>query len=288
MNLSEATAHDTAQINGFLSGHSETSMFLRGNLAAHGIGERCHRHGTTYWLWGRDPIRAVLGVTNGGYVMCQAPQADDAFWQAAADALTGQTLHGMTGVPQQIEALMRVLGLPEAAFSLDNVEPLYSLTLSELATPADARLLLREPVQSDVAMLGVWFDGYASDTGLSPTGESSGAASAIAFCAHPAARILCRDGVAVAMTSLNAQLDDIVQIGGVYVPPELRGQGLAGTAVALQLAQQRSAGVQRAILFAANAGAARAYEKIGFDHIGSYRICLLKTPTVIERAAHVL
>ena len=80
------------------------------------------------------------------------------------------------------------------------------------------------------------------------------------------------------MTSLNAQVADTVQVGGVYVPPGMRGQGLGGAVVAAQLAELRSQGTRLAILFAANVPAARAYERIGFRHIGSYEIALLKSP----------
>ncbi len=74
------------------------------------------------------------------------------------------------------------------------------------------------------------------------------------------------------MTNFNAALPAIVQVGGVYTPPDFRGQGYARRAVALHLEQAREAGVREAILFAANPAASRAYEAIGFTQIGGYRI----------------
>lgn len=286
--LREATAADIPALEGFLARHSETSMFLRGNLAAHGLGHRDHRHATTYWLSGAGRIDGVIGCSNGGYLMCQAPVADASFWRSACDAVCGRKILGLTGVPAQVEAWIAALDLPSMAFSMRDVEPLYRLALDDLVDHDRAGLHLRAPVQSDMPMLNMWFEGYMQDTGLTPTGVASGSASALAFVAHPAARVLLRDGIPVAMTSLNAQLADIVQIGGVYVPPDMRGQGLAGAAVGAQLLELRETGVQTAILFAANAAAARAYVRIGFSQIGSYQVCLLRTPLTVERNADVL
>ncbi|WP_139792875.1 GNAT family N-acetyltransferase [Pseudophaeobacter leonis] len=85
-------------------------------------------------------------------------------------------------------------------------------------------------------------------------------------------RILEVGGAPVAMTNFNAALPSIVQVGGVYTPPDLRGLGYARRAVALHLAEAQQAGITEATLFAANPAAARAYEAIGFSRIGSYRI----------------
>ena len=85
-------------------------------------------------------------------------------------------------------------------------------------------------------------------------------------------------GAPVAKTGFNAVLPDMVQVGAVYTPPDLRGRGYARRAVALHLAQARDLGVQRAILFSANAAASRAYEAIGFQRVGAYRVALFDHP----------
>ncbi len=64
-------------------------------------------------------------------------------------------------------------------------------------------------------------------------------------------------------------------------PPELRGRGYARAAVALHLAEARDAGVPRAILFAANEAAARAYRAIGFRPGGYMRMMLFREGTRI-------
>ena len=72
-------------------------------------------------------------------------------------------------------------------------------------------------------------------------------------------RLLLEDGVPVAMSAVNARLPDMVQIGGVYVPPELRSRGRGGAVVAAQLLEERARGVREAVLFANNDAAARAF-----------------------------
>lgn len=276
--LRRAVQKDRVAIEAFLAQHPETSMFLRGNLAAHGLDNSEHRHGTTYWFEERGEITGIIGCTNGGYLMCQAPTAARSFWDRATEVLSDRYIEGLTGVPAQVNAWIGALGLKSDAFSIKVTEPLYRLPLDALREPDMANLVLRKPRADDFALLMQWFDGYAQDTGIAPTDGSSGKDAAAVFTAHEAARILEQGGTPVAMTSLNAQVADTVQVGGVYVRRALRGQGLGGAVVAAQLSELRAQGTRLAILFAANVAAARAYERIGFRHIGSYEIALLKSP----------
>lgn len=220
--------------------------------------------------------------------MCQAPQATLEFWAGAVEALQGRHVNGITGVPEQVDAWIAALGITADAFSLRKIEPLYRLSLGQLAMPDMANLKLRTPAQQDLPMLADWFEGYAQDTGIAPMDGASNTDAAHMFAVHPAARILVRGTEPVAMTSLNAELPDIVQVGGVYVPPAQRGQGVGSAIVAAQLDELRGAGVEDAILFAASAAASRAYERIGFTHIGGYQICLLKKAVEIKGEADVL
>ena len=84
--------------------------------------------------------------------------------------------------------------------------------------------------------------------------------------------VLMQGDTALAMTGFNAQIPDMVQIGGVYTPPDLRGRGHARRAVALHVA---ASGVGRATLFSASEAAARAYRAIGFRQVGDWTLLLL-------------
>ena len=74
----------------------------------------------------------------------------------------------------------------------------------------------------------------------------------------------------------DAALPDIVQLGGIYTPPAVRGRGFAKVAVAASLLVARDRGSSRAVLFTNNPSAARAYEAIGFRRIGDYSLVLLR------------
>lgn len=278
-----AMPEDAARLEAFLHPQAATSMFLRGNLAAHGIGASDHANATTYYL--REvagQIVAVAGCTNGGFLMCQAQDAGPGFWRGCAQALQGRRLVGMTGVPEQVEAFAAALGLDDAAFRLKDTQPLYALSLSDLPELQAAAVSLRRPRPEEVGWLAQWFDAYHHETGMGTLGGTDGEVAAQHFVEKADARVMEVGGVVCAMSTLNARTWDMVQVGGVYVPPEQRGRGFGGRIVALHLAEAREEGIRAAILFAATPVAARAYEAIGFRRIGSYQISLLDTPQVVE------
>ena len=88
--------------------------------------------------------------------------------------------------------------------------------------------------------------------------------------------LLARD-TPVSYSVFNAMLPEIVQIGGVWTPPDLRGRGYARAVVAGSLLAARKQGVARAVLFAdpLNASAKRAYLALGFRIVGDYVLVLL-------------
>ena len=92
--------------------------------------------------------------------------------------------------------------------------------------------------------------------------------------------ILEHRGRAVARTGFNAVIKEAVQVGGVWTPPEWRSRGYARAVVAHSLLDARRKGIPKAILFTGskNYPARKAYESLGFRHIGHYRLLFLKSP----------
>ena len=75
---------------------------------------------------------------------------------------------------------------------------------------------------------------------------------------------------------MNARLPDVVQVGGVWTPRDLRGRGYARCVVAGSLLAVRREGVGRAVLFTdeENRPARAAYEALGFRVVGDYGLVI--------------
>ncbi|MBL8644445.1 MAG: GNAT family N-acetyltransferase [Rhodospirillaceae bacterium] len=85
------------------------------------------------------------------------------------------------------------------------------------------------------------------------------------------------NGTPVAMSSFNARLSGMVQVGGVHTPKHLRGRGYARVAVAGSLLDARNDGASLGILFTeiTNTPAQKIYETLGFKRIGDYALIML-------------
>ena len=81
-------------------------------------------------------------------------------------------------------------------------------------------------------------------------------------------------GAPVAQAGFNAVIPDMVQVGFVFTPPQLRGRGYAAQAVAGALQIARARGAVRATLFTQNPQAERAYARLGFEPVEDYWMAL--------------
>ena len=262
--IREAGPADRAALDAFLVKHAESAMFLLGNLREYGVGvgdfPLSHPNATRFWWVGAG----VIGVTQAGMLLPLLPEF--AGFPGVRAQFGGASIAGAVGPMAQVRWLVSELGLVGRPVRVDKDEPGFRLDLGDLRVPVaeGAELITPGAAERDL-MLG-WRWAYLVEI----MGENDAEAARKAagdiddYLARGSHRVLLRDGVPVAMTGFNAALPEIVQIGGVYTPPDLRGHGHARLAVALHLAQARAAGVARAVLFAASDAAARAYRAIGF------------------------
>ncbi|MCG3269363.1 GNAT family N-acetyltransferase [Yoonia sp. I 8.24] len=275
-----ASAADRPAIEAFLTKHIATSMFPLSNLRDHGMAGG-HPRAVTFWVrWNAGKITDVVTITDEGFAFPQCPTMP---WGDVQVVLAGQALTGILGDAGQVAALRHALGWTAPA-DIDEIEPLYQLKLAELRLPDCTGYALRPLAEAPSDTLQTWRVAYLNETGVYP-GESpevTAKKQIAAYIQRDSHRALYRGNQPIGMTGFNAQLPQVVQIGGVFTPDEFRGQGVARRAVGLHLKEAREYGVKDAILFAASDTAARAYEAIGFENIGAFAMMIYKGPQVIH------
>lgn len=271
MSLRLASPADHPAIAAFLRQHEASSIFPLANLANRSPQKLWCAQGET---GPAGVLKGVLALNPNGFLMPQWPGLDAA---AARRALAGQSVSAIVGPSDQVKALLAALGIGPKRLRHDGREPLCQLDLTDLILPQAAGTRLEPLREGDRDIVTRWRMAYnAESMGQTEDGALAQAQGDVErWLAAGNHRVLWRGDNPVALTGLNARLPDVVQVGGVFVPPALRSQGLARRAVAFHLADARSAGASRAVLFAATPAALRAYQAIGFTQIGWMGLALL-------------
>lgn len=274
--MTPATEADRPWIEARLRARLSGSMFPLTNLREHGWDSGAARS-MRFWIDRRRG--AVLGVSREGMLM---PQVPDHGFNGVGPLLGAQTIMGAAGEADQVRALLAELGLGGRDAKLDDDEPQFLLDMGDLCVPeGPGRLVPLSDV--DRSLIEGWRRAYLMEI----SGEDADSADEIAhhdierYTARDSHRVLLADDGPLSMTGFNARLPEMVQIGGVYTPPDLRGQGHARRAVALHLLEARAEGVTAATLFAAGPSAVRAYEAIGFKRIGNFALVLFREPAQV-------
>lgn len=269
-----AQQQDVPAIERFLLDHVQSSMFALANLREFGLNAPAPR-AMSIWMLG-EPLRGVFGITNEGMILPQCPDVSDADLAAAAVLIRDRRIMGLAGEASQARRFLRQAGWQDRAAHLNRDEPSFALDLRDLIVPQAENARLVPLSDGDRSLLIRWREAYH----LESLGTDPGMARAAArkdidgYFQRDSHRLLMVDDQPVSMTGFNATLPEIVQIGGVFTPPALRGRAYARTAVALHLAEARDAGVRKAVLFAASIAAVRAYVAIGFAPAGTFSLVL--------------
>ncbi len=277
MTFRPATEADRPAVEATLWARVETALFPLSNLLSHGMSGG-HPRAMRFWL----AEGAAVGRTEEGMVF---PQLAPALAGPAARALAGAPVRGIVGAREEVAALREALGLAGAEAELESDEALLTLPLADLVMPPLEGLALAPFSAGPREFLVAWRAAYGVETlGWAGDAEARAAREVAAHVEGGRHRVLLRDGTPVAQAGLNAVAGPVVQVGAVWTPPALRGQGLARAAVALVLAEARDAGASRAVLFTANPAAERAYRALGFRDAGRFALLLFREPQVPRRA----
>jgi GNAT superfamily N-acetyltransferase len=280
--ICEAGPEDRAQVETRLGRRIDMAMFPLANLMSHGLGQGAfpsdHPHASRFWFLDGQ---GLVALSRGGMLMPHLAESCDLTPLRAA--LAGQRAEGALGSASAVRPLLSALGLSAAPTRRDEDEPAFALDLDRLRVfdVADGKLIAVAAAHRP--LLVKWRIAYHREVLGTPEAEAASLAGADCdrMIRHGNHRLLLVGDEPVALTGFNAALPEIVQVGGVYTPPALRGRGHARLAVALHLAEARAAGVTRAVLFAASPAAARAYTSIGFQPNGTFALVLFSAPVTI-------
>ncbi|MEH1918489.1 GNAT family N-acetyltransferase [Nostoc sp.] len=263
---------DEVSLETFLLQHTSTSMFLRSNWRAAGLLDQGARfQGTYIAAYIDETIVAVAAHFWNEMIVVQAPVYLPEVVQAVV-AQSGRAISGISGPAAQVEATKSILGLSKRPTQLDEAEILFSLALRDLQIPqalASAEVQCRLPYLDELELLTEWCAAFSVETlGQRDTPSLTTASRSIIEARQATAMhwILVAGDTPVSYSAFNASLPDIVQIGGVWTPPGVRGKGYAKSVVAGSLLNARSLLVKRAILFTGNnnQAAQAVYRGIGF------------------------
>jgi uncharacterized protein len=270
---------DEPALEAFLLRHADFSMFLRSNSRAAGLVYEGQPLQAEYVAaFAGDQIVAVAAHCWNGMLLVQAPVEVAAVARAAV-AHSRRPVAGISGPTDQVTAARTALGMDDRQAPKFGREELFALDLRDLVVPpplADGRWRSRRPRAAELPRLVDWRVDFSREALQSPDSPTLRGE-----CEHEIALLhereddwVLEDGDLVAYSAFNARLPDIVQVGGVWTPRELRGRGYGRTVVAGSLVEVREQGVRRAVLFAEREDAKRAYGGIGFRVVGEYGLVL--------------
>lgn len=277
-----AGPEDLDWITALLRDHIQASMFLLDNLQKYGLGSDAP-YGMQVWCL--NDREGIFAITNSGSVMMQAPTATAADWRALGPMVQGRKIEFVLGDAPQSRAFMAAVGLSELPAKRDADEPGFHLHLDDLVLDARPGEALRPFSDIPHEQLLEWGTAYNVEvTGKDPevARELTRMNTGI-YLERDSHRLLYEGDRPVSRTGINAQVDDVVQIGGVYTPPDLRGQGYARRAVAYHMDELRQKGVRAAVLFAASNEAAKAYRAIGFKPAGRFTLVVYDPPVTLAQ-----
>jgi len=280
------TPEDEPALEEFLVPMLASSLFLVSNSRRVGIIDHGGRyHGTYVGAFEGLRIQAVGAHYWNGMLVLQMPRFLD---QVVTEAirLSGRSLKGLIGPAEQVQRAKELLNLQQADYQMDEADGLYALRLTELVVPGQLKFgntAGRRAADKDLEQVTAWRTAYSVELlGVTENQElrDQSRSNMKENISSGQSWVLESGGEVVANTTFNASVKEAVQVGGVFTPPELRGKGYGRSVVAASLLDARNEGAEMAFLFTgdSNIPARKAYEALGFERIGDYRLSILSEP----------
>ncbi|MSP49412.1 MAG: GNAT family N-acetyltransferase [Alphaproteobacteria bacterium] len=275
---------DDLMISDFLEERADSSMFLRANLRRSGLIDSGTPYGGTYvGAMAGSRVEAVAALYWNGFLSIQAPYHLGPILQHLTKRAV-RPIKGLLGPHAQTAEARQLLGLRTAPTRKDSREDLFALDLNQIVVPEHllaGHWTSRRPRRIELKNLVGWRVQSMVETSAGDDNEQTWAEADEGIRRldrEGALWVLEVDGRLVAMNGYNAIVPDMVQIGGVFTPPDLRSLGFARACIAGSLLAARGAGADRAVLFTPkeNPSAQAAYRAIGFRVVGEYGLVVFK------------
>lgn len=233
------TNQDAKELERFLQNHSESSVRLLAYATTAGLEDRGKEQEGTYAArWEGKSIVSLVAHYRNGIVVLQAPEVPGDLVRLASLS-SKKPLVGIQGPWSQVQRALYELKIGTAPLVATKPDTLYALDLNELTVPPLFRIgqmncrPLREEEQE---LIDQWRVAWEME---SPRRHL--------FDSQPASWVLENQGHLVSLVEMGAKWANIVQLEGVYTPPELRCRGWARIAVAKVLMLAKAEGVQKAV-----------------------------------------
>lgn len=246
-------------------------MFVASRLAAVGLDWR--RLGAEVWGYHTDDNRLVSLCYAGANLMPveATPAAAKQFAERARRG--GRHCSSIVGPTEPVEAMWQVLMLPWGPARDVRRQPLMSTSVPPAVDPEPG--VRRVRIDELETLLPASIAMFTEEVGVSPVGNDGGAlyrARVAELVSEGRAFALIEDGRVLFKAEVGSATNQACQIQGVWVDPALRGQGLGsrGTAAVVAFAQADIAPVVSLYVNDFNIPARRAYERVGFETVGSF------------------
>ncbi|OJV16118.1 MAG: hypothetical protein BGO27_02655 [Alphaproteobacteria bacterium 33-17] len=290
MNVKLLRAFDTKKLEEYLAPYKAECMFICSNLKAVGIEYRGEDFQGEYFGYLNPTSNNLYGVIvhywNGNIMMHAINYQVLEHLVIELKNNIKRPVAGILGPNKQAEEVINHLGLFNANYNLNVKESLYKInleTLTESIIPNNFAVVKAQDISRE--LLINWMKSYD----IEALGASNNDELEKEVEAHWNTRlktndnwVLLYDGIPVSLCAFNARIEEMVQVGPVWTPPEHRNKGFARLILTQMLVQEKAKGTKKAILFTDNPAAIKVYKNIGFNKIGEYRLALLEKPIKIK------
>ena len=264
-------ARDLPEVMRLLTRDPVADVFVASRIEAAGLD--AWRLGAEVWGYGERGRLESLCYSGANLVPVQAgPDAVVAFADRARRQ--GRRCSSIVGSASAVRHLWQLLRpYWGEARDVRDEQPLLAIEGPPSVAP-DPAVRRVERSETDI-LLPACVAMFTEEIGVSPTLNDGGAlyrARVQELIAQGRSFARIEDGRVLFKAEVGAATRAACQVQGVWVAPELRGQGLsvAGTAAVVELARRHVAPVVSLYVNDFNTAARRAYRRVGFDEVGVF------------------